>query len=141
MLRWAASISRRPIPTGVEPPPLIPMKGDSLARLVCSDNPQNCSRLAASYSIKTGEIMYRASFDLRNIVHRSFVVHEMVHFLQHLRQHDKITETCHQILKNEREGYAAQAAYLRRHGSIYASQVFPLMASCDADGDDEITLE
>lgn len=141
MLRWAAKISDRPLPVGIKLPTLIPVKKESLAAIVCPKKPQDCASVAAAYSIETGEIMYRAAFVLSDVMHRSYIVHEMVHYLQHISQRTQLTRTCHQILKNEREAYGVQAAYLRRHGSIHASQIFPRMASCQPIGDEEMAIQ
>jgi len=130
MLRWASKISHRPIPIGVEPPALISMDTQSLAAIVCPENPEECGTLAAAYSLQTGNILYRESFDLDDSLHRSFIVHEMVHFLQHLDQKDQATETCQQIVRNEREAYQVQAAYLRRYGNMLATLGFPRRMTC-----------
>ncbi len=141
MLHWASAISHRPVPEGVVPPPLVPTEPASLAALVCPDNPKNCTTVVAAYSIETRNIRYRASLNFRHVLHRSFIVHEMVHFLQHLDQQSTVNKSCHQILRNEREAYGVQAAYLRRHGSIHASQVFPEMARCRPTGNGEQSPE
>jgi len=136
MLKWAASLSHRSIPDGIKPPALIATDEGVLAAMVCPGDPEACSSVAAAYSLETREIRYRASFDLHDIEDRSYIVHEMVHFLQHLDQRISVTKTCQQIFRNEREAYSVQAAYLRRHGSIHAYQVFPRMVACQpADGE------
>ncbi|MFK7963120.1 MAG: hypothetical protein AB8C46_04040 [Burkholderiaceae bacterium] len=141
LLRWASSISHRPIPKGMTPPPLVPTEPALLATMVCPGNPAQCSTVVAAYSIETREIYYLASFDLSKVLHRSFIVHEMVHFLQHFDQRVTVNQSCHHILRNEREAYGVQAAYLRRHGSIHASQIFPRMASCRPLGNNEESPE
>lgn len=130
MLRSASEFSSRPIPGNGKQPVLIPMSAESLAAEVCPENPGRCSSLFAAYSLETGNIMYRASFDLKNRVYRSFIVHEMVHFLQHLEQDEQMTKTCQQVMRNEREAYKVQAEYLKQHGNAFATKGFPRRMSC-----------
>lgn len=137
MLRWASKTSQRPIPVGVKPPALVAMTPESLAAAVCPENPEECTTIAAAYSLKTGRILYRASFDLDDSLHRSFIVHEMVHFLQHLEQKEQATETCRQIVRNEREAYRVQARYLRRYGNTLATLGFPRRMTCQPRGGNE----
>jgi len=137
MLRWVSRISQRPIPVGVRPPAVVAMSRQSLAAVVCPASPDDCGSLAAAYSLKTGKILYRASFDLGDSLHRSFIIHEMVHFLQHLEQKEQVTDTCQQIVRNEREAYRVQAKYLRRHGNTLATLGFPRRMSCQPKGGNE----
>lgn len=130
MLRSASEFSSRPIPANGKQPALISMSAESLASKVCPQNPGRCSSLFAAYSLETGNIMYRASFDLKNRFYRSFIVHEMVHFLQHLEQDEQMTKTCQQVMRNEREAYRVQAGYLKQHGNGFATRGFPRRMSC-----------
>ncbi len=82
---------------------------------VCPEEPRKCRQLVAAYSIERREILYRESLDPARVFDRSFLVHEYVHYLQHQDYGDQVNVSCQRILDNEREAYAAQAAYLRRH--------------------------
>ncbi len=141
LLRWASRISHRPMPADGEIPPLIPMSATAMGQKVCPEQPRRCASLAAAYSIRTGEIYYRASFKMDKAIERSYIVHEMVHFLQHLSYQDEITDSCRRIFRMEREAYGVQAAFLRRHGSMYAGQAMPRSVSCMPEGGNESSEE
>lgn len=135
MLRWAAKISHRTLPANISPPKLVALNARAMREMVCPDRPAGCVSLAAAYSIETGVIYYRDSFSLDKLLHRSYIVHEMVHFLQHLALGDRVNESCQQIFRLEREAYGVQAAYLRRHGSIHAGQAMPRAVACQPGTD------
>ncbi len=135
LLRWAARISHRKLPENIAPPQLIALSDRAMREMVCPDVPDGCASLAAAYSIKTGVIYYRESFSLDKLLHRSYLVHEMVHFLQHLDLGEKVNDSCRRIFRLEREAYGVQAAYLRRHGSIHAGQAMPRAVACQPGSD------
>ena len=130
LIRWASMITRRRVPLGIVPPRLTPTPAGELAAMVCPDRPDRCRTMAATYSLETGIIHYRESFDMRRVVDRSYLVHELVHWLQHVDQGAEATRTCEMIVRNEREAYEVQAVYLRRHGSALANQLIPRSMTC-----------
>ncbi|MFK7962325.1 MAG: hypothetical protein AB8C46_00015 [Burkholderiaceae bacterium] len=116
LLQWAAQLTGREYPLAIDVPPVQATSADALGRTVCPDAPHTCARVAAAYDVGEGRIIHLETFDARRVLDRSFIVHEMVHFLQHLEQGVELNATCHVIRANEAEAYRAQFAYLRRYG-------------------------
>ncbi len=83
---------------------------------MCPRRPDACGRLAAAYSIESGNILFDHSLDARRQLHRSYIVHELVHSLQHRAMGARLNASCLAILNSEREAYAVQARYLQWHG-------------------------
>ncbi len=64
-------------------------------------------------------ILYRNTFDFQNALDRSYIVHELVHFLQHTSKGERLNENCRVIRDNERQAYIAQSRYLSRRGESF----------------------
>lgn len=111
---WASRLSGRAEPKDAAPPALIPLSIDDLTRTVCSSHPRGCSGLVAAYDTLGRRIVYRASLDMRDPTDQSFIVHELVHWLQHLAQGDRLDADCPAVLAAEREAYGVQNLYLAR---------------------------
>jgi hypothetical protein len=116
LLGWAARLSG--LPAAAEPPPMRAYSPEALAWRVCPERPQACRNLVAVYDIGLATVLYRDTLDLREPTGRSFIVHEFVHHLQHRALGDRIGATCEDVVAAERQAYAAQDGYLRRHGGM-----------------------
>lgn len=122
LLRWAVKLSGLPVPPSL--PPLTALPQDELARRVCPDEPRHCRTLIAVYDTDRSEILYRDTLDLRDETDQSFIVHELIHHLQHRRDGDALFADCPRVMQAEAEAYAAQNRYLahfkqwRRVGEI-----------------------
>jgi hypothetical protein len=122
LMRWAGKL------TGLAPPPTLPtltaLPEQELARRVCPDEPHHCRTLIAVYDTERTEILYRNTLDLRDETDQSYLVHELVHYLQHRRDGDALFADCPRVMQAESEAYAAQNRYLahfkqwRRVGEI-----------------------
>lgn len=122
LLRWAGKL------TGLDPPAALPtltaLPDTELARRVCPDEPRHCRTLIAVYDTERTEILYRNTLDLRDETDQSYLVHELVHYLQHRRDGDALFADCPRVMQAESEAYAAQNRYLahfkqwRRVGEI-----------------------
>ncbi|MFK7962451.1 MAG: hypothetical protein AB8C46_00645 [Burkholderiaceae bacterium] len=112
---WAAHLTRRSLPDNLTLPVLVPMPVEQINALVCPQSPNRCRPVAAAYGITHRNIIYRESLNLSRVIDRSYLLHEAVHFLQHLEQREAINASCRQIRANERQAYRAQAAFLRAH--------------------------
>jgi hypothetical protein len=122
LLRWAGKLS------GLDPPAALPaltaLSEAELARRVCPDEPRHCRTLIAVYDTDRTEILYRNTLDLRDETDQSYLVHELVHYLQHRRDGDALFADCPRVMQAEFEAYAAQNRYLahfkqwRRVGEI-----------------------
>lgn len=119
LLRWAARLSRLPLPEDPELPRLVSLSPESLSRRVCPHSPGHCGSLVAAYRVTDGVILYRDTFDFHSALDRSYIVHELVHFLQHINTGDRLNENCDIIRDNERQAYIAQSRYLSRRGESF----------------------
>ncbi|MEN9367626.1 MAG: hypothetical protein RL489_1984 [Pseudomonadota bacterium] len=133
LLQWAAKL------TGITAPDTLPtltaVSEQALARRVCPDEPRHCRTLIAVYDTDRTEIVYRDSLDLRDETDQSYIVHELVHYLQHRRDGDALFADCPRVMQAETEAYAAQNRYLthfrqwRRVGEMLRFTHCPDLAS------------
>ncbi len=117
LVGWAAHLSGRELIDDHAVPIAIRLAPGEIQRHVCPERPSTCTRVAAAYNIGRREIIYHHALDPRSLIDRSYLVHELVHSLQHREFGAKINTSCQTILDNEREAYKVQALYLRIHGS------------------------
>jgi hypothetical protein len=110
LLQWAGRLSGLP-PTSVLPE-LLALPAADLARRVCPEHPDDCRTLVALYDTDRAQVLYVDTLDLRNETDQSFIVHELVHYLQHLRDGDKLFAGCTQIMAAETPAYDVQNRYL-----------------------------
>lgn len=110
LMGWAARLSGTPAPP--ETPTLQPLPAAALAEHVCPGNAGDCRTLVALYDTERRRILYRDSLDMNDLVDQSFIVHELVHHLQHLREGEALFSSCERALAAEAEAYAAQNRYL-----------------------------
>lgn len=110
LLRWAGKLTGLAPPEGL--PRLTALPERELARQVCPEEPQHCRTLIAVYDTDRREIFYRDTLDLRDETDQSFIVHELVHFLQHRRDGDDLFADCTRVMAAEAQAYAAQNRYL-----------------------------
>jgi hypothetical protein len=114
LIGWAVRLSERTHPPREDPPALLPLADDELAMMVCPDRPGSCRGLVAAYDTDLRRILYRASLDMRDPTDQSFIVHELVHWLQHLDRGAALEASCESMLDAEREAYEVQNRYLVR---------------------------
>lgn len=110
LLQWAARLTGLPAPAGL--PALTALPAAELARRVCPDEPRHCRTLIAVYDTDRVEILYQDTLDLRDETDQSYLVHELVHHLQHRRDGDALFADCQRVMAAETEAYAAQNRYL-----------------------------
>lgn len=110
LLQWAARLSGLPVPPAL--PTLTALPPEALARRVCPDEPRHCRTLIAVYDTDRREILYRDTLDLRDETDQSFIVHELIHHLQHRRDGDALFADCPSVMRAETEAYGAQNRYL-----------------------------
>lgn len=111
---WAARLSGRSVPPTTPMPGFMPLADDELAAAVCPTRPAACRGLVAAYDTDLRRIVYRATLDMRDPTDQSFIVHELVHWIQHLERGPALEATCESVLAAEGEAYAAQNRYLTR---------------------------
>lgn len=110
LLRWAERLSG--VPAKAELPALQAMPAQALAAQACPERPGDCRTLVALYDTDRRRILYRDSLDMNDPIDQSFIVHELVHHLQHQRDGDALFSTCPNALAAETDAYAAQNRYL-----------------------------
>lgn len=116
LLRWAARLTGRELPAGIKPPALVGLPIDQLKRRVCPERPTNCASVVAAYGLKDGAILHSDKIDMSDPIDRSYLLHELVHFLQHQEAGEQVTSSCESILRWERHAYVAQSRYLAKSG-------------------------
>jgi len=116
LLRWAARLTGRELPAGIKPPALVELPVDQLKARVCPEQPIDCASLVAAYGIKDGVILHSDQINMSNPIDRSYLLHELVHFLQHRDEGEQVNRTCESILRWERHAYIAQSRYLAKNG-------------------------
>lgn len=110
LLGWAARLSGQPAPARL--PEFLPLPPERLAAKACPRQPGACRTLVALYDTDRARILYRDTLDMRDPTDQSFIVHELVHHLQHLARGDALFATCSSALEAEAQAYAAQNRYL-----------------------------
>lgn len=116
LIVWAAEHRDRRLPLPGEAPALDALPADELLRVVCHGRaPEACRGLVAAYEPARRRIVYLATLDMRQHFDRSFIVHELVHWLQHRDGLAQAEAPCRAVAAAEREAYAAQNRYLYHH--------------------------
>jgi hypothetical protein len=117
LIAWAAEHRGRRLPAPGEAPILQALPEEQLRQTVCAELAQHaCRGLVAAYEPARQRIVYRDTLDMRRPFDRSFIVHELVHWLQHRDGQATAGAECRAVLAAEREAYAAQNRYLHHHG-------------------------
>jgi hypothetical protein len=116
LIAWAAEHRGRRLPAANEAPTLQALPEEQLKQIVCADLAEHaCRGLVAAYEPARQRIIYRDTLDMRRPFDRSFIVHELVHWLQHRDGQAPAGAACRAVLAAEREAYAAQNRYLHHY--------------------------
>lgn len=99
-------------------PPIEMMSKERMRSEVCGREQRNCANMAAVFDTDGYRIVLRDDLDLEKPADNSFLVHELVHVLQHRQRGGRIFAGCHETLRTEREAYAVQNRYLKREGQF-----------------------
>jgi hypothetical protein len=127
LLGWAAKLGGYMRPTGR--PHVYPITHYEIRRDICLNF--NCSAVAF-FNPATDAIYVDDRLQLTNdAVAQSFLVHEMVHYLQHITGKigdSAVLETCEQRMALEMEAYRVQNRFLAATGSMERVMGGPLLA-------------
>jgi len=138
----AALSGYSPIPVD-KLPPIKLLAPPEFAAAVCPDNPRECASIAAHFD-ETGPVIRLVdTLDLEYPRGRSFLVHELVHVMQH-QQRGKIGDAgCPENLRSEQEAYRVQNAYLGRTGQRYrfGNRLFTMTCGAEQAGDTHMQLK
>ena len=133
LLQAAASLSGLPSVEVETLPPIVMLPHDVMMARVCKGEPEGCEQtdLAAAFSPTHNEIVALESFDFDNDeVDASFLVHEIVHALQH-RAMPAMMDSCESVWSAEIQAYSVQNAYLKSHGQMYQAGAALRFFHCD----------
>jgi len=114
---WAAKLGGYMRPTGR--PHVYPITPDEIRRGVCRNF--NCSAIAFFNPANDGIYVDSRLRFREDVVAQSYLVHEIVHYLQHLNGKmgdDSALQTCEQRMALEMEAYRVQNRFLAAMGSL-----------------------
>lgn len=86
----------------------------------CQSEVNACNRAVAIYNHQTNRIYYREDRlgDASSVIGSSYLVHEIVHVLQHHQYNGKgLYDTCDMLYHTEMQAYSVQNEYLASMGS------------------------
>lgn len=103
-------------------PPLIALPLTELRQQACPLTPENCGSLVAMFDADGRRILVSDRLDVQDARDRSFIVHELVHVLEHpaagsADRDAAQDDSCEASLASERRAYRVQNAYLREQGA------------------------
>lgn len=113
LMLWAVTLTGYPLPDAL--PKVETMPHQALAEILCAGKFCNA---VAYYDPKTQTIYYDDRMQLKQERNaQGFIVHEMVHYLQHKQNadFDAAILPCEQRMQLEREAYRVQRFFLREH--------------------------
>lgn len=118
LLAAAIRITGLPPVPAEELPPFVALSSRELERQVCPNAGQGCRGIVAYFDALHYRILYRDSLNLDEPFDHSFLLHEMVHVLQHRQEGNAMYEDCRALLRTEAQAYRAQNIYLRAHDQL-----------------------
>lgn len=97
------------------------LSDEELSAQICPEDPINCHGLVGLYDTKTKNIYLREDLNpINDMISVSFLLHEMVHSLQHEHKtEDEMFGTCEKLYATEKEAYTAQDAFLKSEGQFF----------------------
>ena len=101
-----------------ELPPIVQLPPAQLEVQACASMSDGCPNLVAMYDHVGKRILLRDDLDLNNSADNSFLVHELVHVLEHRVKRARFQSNCIETLRSERQAYRVQNAYLREQGKL-----------------------
>jgi len=94
-----------------------PMSATEITITQCPYVLTECEGIVSLYDHENYLIVYLDTLDMNSVEDRSFIMHEMVHVLQHHAHLVPTPLTCIDVERIEKQAYRAQNAYLRSEGS------------------------
>lgn len=118
-------------PVGVEElPPFIALPSSELQRQVCPEGNGGCTGIVAYFDDLRYRILYSDSLDLEEPAEHSFLLHEIVHVLQHRQFGNAMYADCRAVVQTERQAYRAQNAYVNSYGRLVQMGNLLTLSSC-----------
>lgn len=110
-----------PLPSGREPE-VRSVTREELRALVCGEDEEaqgvQCNGMQAAFDTERNRILVLEWGRQRGAEWESFVVHELVHALQHAQHGDAIYASCEAARATEQQAYAVQDAYLSKRSAL-----------------------
>jgi hypothetical protein len=141
LIGWAEKLSGRAAPPEAVRPAVRRLDAAGISRQVCPTTPRSCQGLVGVYGSHDRTILLRDDLDLRDPTDQSFLVHELVHWLQHLADGDSLDASCRRVMSHESEAYRVQNQYLARFRQWRRVGEMLRFMHCPEDSAGEPTLE
>jgi len=101
-----------------ELPPFVPLAPLELERQICPDAGNGCQGIVAYFDALHYRILYRDTLDLDDPLDHSYLLHEIVHVLQHRQVGNAMYADCWATLQSEGQAYRVQNIYLRANDQL-----------------------
>lgn len=136
LLSWAITLSGYPAPH--EPPVVVPKPHAFFVEQACHGQP---CKVLGWYAGGRNIYIDKELDPENNLFASSIVVHEMVHYLQGVARGDgdalkegaafRVTPSCEQSIRWEREAYGVQREFILRYGAYLPVGASMLHAHCE----------
>lgn len=118
LLAAAVRITGLPgMPVG-ELPAFVALPAEELEHQVCPAGDDGCRGIAAYFDGLRYRVLYREDLSPDDPLEHSFLLHEIVHVLQHRQFGNAMYADCRATLATEAQAYRAQNTYLRASGQL-----------------------
>lgn len=118
-------------------PPIYAISKADMSKTVCPEDPGNCRNLAAVFDDLGYRILYLDDFEISQNFKPydySFLIHELIHWLQYMNYGAEIFNGCDKIYETEFFAYQAQDKYLAEEGAFErVGNFFRFSFACDEE--------
>lgn len=118
LLAAAIRITGLPAMPVEELPSFVALSAREMERQICPDAGNGCRGIVAYFDPLHRRILYRDNLDLDQPLDHSYLLHEIVHVLQHRQSGNAMYADCYALLQTEGQAYRAQNVYLRAMGQL-----------------------
>lgn len=115
LLAAAVRITGLPAVSVEELPAFVALPSEEMERQICPAGDHGCRGIAAYFDSLRYRIMYRDDLVLEDPFEHSYLLHEIVHVLQHRQFGEAMYADCRATLATEAQAYRAQNTYLKRY--------------------------
>lgn len=130
LLAAAVRITGLPALSVEELPAFVALPAEELERQVCPAGDDGCHGIAAYFDSLRYRILYRDSLSPEEPLDHSFLLHEIVHVLQHRQYGNAMYADCRALRATEAQAYRAQNTYLRAAGELVQVGGMLRVATC-----------
>lgn len=131
LLAAAVRITGLPAVAVEDLPVFVALPAEELEHQVCpGDDDVGCRGIAAYFDSLRYRVLYRADLSPDDPLEHSFLLHEIVHVLQHRQFGNAMYADCRATLATEAQAYRAQNTYLRYTGLLVQVGGMLRVAAC-----------